>query len=101
MNKIKFTQFGLVISALALLAGCAGTAETTLADGSVAYRIECDGSSAGLTRCFERAGKSCGAQGYMLVSQDGRLISSGDADSATLVKAYEDDRNSILFKCGS
>ena len=101
MNQKTAIKSGVLVSTLVLLAACAGPAQTTLADGSVAYEIECDGSTAGLTRCFERAGKSCGAQGYMLVTPDGRLISSGEADSSSLTKIYEDEMNRILFKCGS
>lgn len=103
MKMMKLTQYGLVVSSLALLAACAGPAQTTLADGSLAYRIDCDGSSAGLTRCFERAGKSCGAAGYMLVAQDGRLVSDASAaglSSEALVKIYEEDMNTIYFRCG-
>ena len=104
MKTKTVTKCGLFVSALFLLSACAGPAQTTLADGSVAYQIDCDGSLAGLNRCFERAGKSCGAEGYMLVAQDGRVVSSSAAagiGSEELVKGYEDDMNSIYFKCGS
>ena len=40
----------------------------------------------------------------MLVTQDGRIVSSGSAagaESEVQVKIYEDDMNSILFRCGS
>ena len=104
MNMKTLTRTGALISSLVLLAACAGPAQTTLADGSVAYQIDCDGSSAGLQRCFERAGKSCGAEGYMLVTQDGRVVTTSSAAgpaSEAQVKIFEDDMNSILFKCGS
>lgn len=103
MTKIKATQFGITISLLALLAACAAQTQTTLSDGAAAYRIDCDGTSAGLNYCFERAGKSCGAAGYTIVDQEGRTITTSrvaDSDMETLVREYEADQNSILVKCG-
>ena len=101
MTMKTMTQTGILISSVLLLAACAGPAQTTLADGSVAYQLECDGSQTGLQRCLERAGKTCGAQGYLLVTQDGRAVSSAPADSQVLTKVFEDDMNAILFKCDS
>ena len=104
MNPRTTLQTVLLSSALVLLAACAGPSQTTLADGTLAYSIDCDGSSAGLQRCFERAGKSCGAEGYKLVAQDGRLITDASAaglSSQSLVKIYEEDMNTIYFRCGS
>ena len=104
MNIKTLTRTGTLAASLVLLAACAGPAQTILADGSVAYQIDCDGSQTGLQRCLERAGKSCGAEGYMLVAQDGRVVSSAPAagvDSTALTKIFEDDMNSILFRCGS
>ena len=104
MKQIKAMKFSLNISGLALLAACATPTQTTLSDGTVAYRIDCDPSAAGMNYCFERAGKSCGAAGYTIVDEEGQMISRGDAaDSATegRVKAYVIDQNSILIKCGT
>lgn len=103
MTQIKATQFGITISFLALLAACAAPTQTTLPDGTVAYRIDCDRTSAGLNLCFERAGKSCGADGYTIVDREGRTISTNrvaDSDQAALVREYEANQNSILVKCG-
>lgn len=97
---------GIAISFLALLAACAAPSQTTtLPDGTVAYRIDCDATAAGLNYCFERAGKTCGATGYAIVSQDGRLISTSDvADSDRIeqVSAFDTGQNedSILISCG-
>ncbi len=104
MKPITATKFGLTISALTLLAACAAPTQTTLSDGTVAHRIECDGTASGLNYCFERAGKSCGAAGYTIVDQDGQTISEGGvggSDTETLVRQYATDQNSILVKCGS
>lgn len=87
------------------LSGCSSLPTTaTLADGTVAYRIDCDGSRSGLNYCFEKAGKSCGAEGYTIVDQSGTRLSNSkvaDGDMASLIKAYEMDKNSILIRCGS
>lgn len=103
MTQIKALKFGITISLLALLAACAAQTEATLPDGTVAYRIDCDRTSAGLNLCFERAGKSCGAEGYTIVGRDGQIISTSrvaDSDREALVREYEANQNSILFKCG-
>lgn len=104
MNPIRAMRFGLTVSLLTLLAACAAPTQTTLSDGTEAYRIECDGTAAGLNYCFERAGKSCGAFGYRIVDQDGNTISEGDvggSNAESLVREYATDQNSILVKCGS
>ena len=103
-NKLKVVQSGLTAMLLILVAGCAASPVTTLPDGSVAYRIDCDGSARGLNLCFEKAGKSCGASGYTIVDPNGRRIASSeiaDYDMQTIVRAYASDRNSILVRCGS
>jgi len=87
------------------LGACATTPETTtLADGSVAFRVNCDGASSGMNYCFERAGKSCGAEGYSIVDSNGRVVSSAnatDSDLAPITKAWQEDQSSILVRCGS
>lgn len=102
----KVTKLGVAISFLALVAACAAPSQTMLADGSVAYRIDCDATAQGMNYCFERAGKTCGAAGYMIVSQDGRLISTSDvadSDRASQVSAFDTGQNvdSIFVRCGS
>lgn len=102
MKLINATKLGFTIAALALFAACAAPSQTLLPDGTVAYRIDCDGTAAGMNYCFERAGKSCGAAGYVIVDQDGRTLSqsaAADTDMDALVRIYESDQNSILFRC--
>ena len=106
MSQIKAAQFGTAISFLALLAACATPTQTTLSDGTVAYRIDCDVTDRGLNYCFERAGKSCGAAGYTVVDQEGRVIvksDAGDPDNAAVVRAYDTGQNtrSILVRGGT
>lgn len=103
MTQIRATQFSIIICLLALLTACATQTQTTLSDGTVAYRMDCDGTAGGLNYCFERAGKSCGAAGYTIVDRDGRTISTSrvaDSDMETLVRVYKTDQNSILVRCG-
>ncbi len=89
----------------ALLTACAAPVQTTtLADGSRAYLIDCEGTARGLNMCFEKAGKSCGAEGYTIVGKRGQRLSSSDvadAEMQDLMKAYATDKSSILVKCGS
>ncbi len=104
MNRLEAAKFGLTATTLLLLAGCAASPVTTLPDGSVAYRVDCDGSARGMNLCFEKAGKSCGAAGYTIVDADGRRISGSeiaDYDMQTIVRSYASDSSSILIKCGS
>ena len=104
MNAVKPIGYGLLIYTMALVAACTAPPQTTLPDGSVAYLIECDGTTGGLNYCFERAGKSCGAAGYTIVGRDGRTLLTSDAidsDTEAQVRAYETDQNSLLVRCGS
>ena len=93
-----------LVSVLALLNACASAPSVvTLPDGSVAYRIDCGGSAVGLNYCFEQAGKSCGAEGYSIVSPDGRVLSTSEvaaADPESLTVAFSTDTNVIYVKCG-
>lgn len=104
MHATRTKQCLFTVSAAVLLAACAGPSQVTLADGSVAYRISCDGTAVGMNYCFERAGKSCGADGYTVVDQDGRTISTSavaEQDTEALVRSFSTDQNSMLVKCGS
>lgn len=104
MKSINATKFGLTIATLVLFAACASLSQSLLSDGTVAYRIDCDGTAAGMNYCFERAGKSCGAAGYVIVDQDGRTLSqssAADTDIDALVRIDEADQNSILFRCNT
>ena len=92
------------IAAAIMFVGCAGPSQVTLPDGTVAYRIACDGTAAGMNYCFERAGKSCGAEGYTVVDRNGATISTSaasDRDAEDLVRSFSTDQNSMLVKCGS
>ncbi len=104
MHDTKIKQFLSTVSIAVLLTACAGPSQVTLADGTMAYRIDCDGTAAGMNYCFERAGKSCGADGYTVVDSDGRTISTSavaDQDATALVRSYSTDQNSMLVKCGT
>lgn len=104
MNKTIRVVVAAIAANFALLSGCATPVETTLADGSVAYRIDCGGNTRGMNYCFEKAGKSCGAEGYSIVGRDGTVIATSAAaetDAEAVVRGFETDRNSILIKCGS
>jgi len=87
-----------------VLGACAGPSQTTLPDGTLAYRIDCGASTADMNFCFEKAGKSCGAEGYRIVGRDGQVLGNSEAaasDSVKAVKAWQTDRNSIFIVCGS
>ena len=99
-------SLGIAVCALSLLAACAsqGPATTTLPDGSLAYRIDCGQGSGGMNFCFEKAGKSCGADGYTIVRPDGTFVSSSranESERAVRVRQNQADRNSILITCGT
>ena len=105
MNNVKRLGTILMASAVLSLAACAsGPSTTTLADGTVAYRIDCGASAADMNFCFEKAGKSCGADGYNIVGRDGVLLGTSEvaaSDSVKVVKAWQTDRNSIYITCGT
>lgn len=94
----------IALIACLLLAGCAAPRTATLPDGTFAYRIDCDGTARGLNYCLEKAGKSCGARGYRIVTPEGETVTSSAAvegDAQALFKDYAADRNSILIQCGA
>ena len=104
MRGKSVLRAGILGASLLVIAACAGPRETVLADGTVAYRIDCESTSGGLNYCFERAGKSCGADGYTLLGDDGSTLGSadaGDADIDSLVRTHQGDQNSILVRCGT
>lgn len=87
---------------LVLTACAGGPTVATMPDGSYAYRIDCDGTARGLNYCLEKAGKSCGARGYRIVTPEGETVTTSaavDGDAQALFKDYAADRNSILIQC--
>ena len=104
MKLVTLTRTILAAGSLVILGGCATPAPTTLSDGTTATRIACEGTGRGLNYCFERAGKSCGAEGYTILDDSGRVIGKSDvADAGTdrLVRQYAEDQSGILIRCGS
>ena len=104
MQVTTVARLGFVTFALGIFAGCGGSAQTMLPDGSQAYVIDCGGTARGLNYCFEKAGQSCGAAGYTIVGRDGQALSKSDvadSDMEALVREYEADPNSILIRCGT
>ena len=105
MHDAKCVSTIILALAALSLAGCAsGPSTATLADGTVAYRIDCGASAADMNFCFEKAGKSCGADGYSIVGRDGLLLGTSEvaaSDSVKVVKAWQTDRNSIYITCGT
>ena len=104
MNRSNAAAVSLAITVLMLIAACAGPSTTTLPDGRTAFRIDCSAGVGGLNFCFEKAGKSCGAEGYTIVGEDGATISSSSAtetERAARLRAYQLNSNSILVVCGT
>ncbi len=106
MKKRKTLSLGGAVFAVSLLAACAsqGPVTTTLPDGTLAYRIACGQGTGGMNFCFEKAGKSCGADGYTIVRPDGTVVSSSRANESereVRVRQNQADRNSILITCGT
>ncbi len=102
-NKIR--NVATAAAALVLFGACsANQTVTTLPDGSEAIRIDCGGSSVGVNYCFEKAGKTCGAEGYSIVRPDGTVMATVDmsgTNAQDLVRGFSTETNSILIKCGS
>ncbi len=95
--------FSLLASAM-LTTACSSQRTTTLPDGTVATRIDCTSSTSGLNFCFEKAGKSCGAEGYTIVSPQGEVLGSSavaGTEPAALVRGFDGNAASILIKCGT
>ncbi len=104
MNYIMTAKLTLFIPVLALLAACGAQTQTALPDGTMATRIDCSAQTGGLNFCFEKAGKSCGADGYTILARDGQAISSSNAtetERIARIQSYQTDGNSILIKCGT
>lgn len=104
MTSIKAVRFAWMLATILFLAACAGPTRTTLPDGTVALLIDCEGTAAGMNYCFERAGKSCGAEGYTIVDPTGQRLAGSDVadeDIVGLVRQFQTDQNSILVRCGT
>lgn len=101
MFKNSTPVFSALLLSMVVLPGCATPEQTTtLEDGSMAFVIECDGTARGLNACLERAGRSCGATGYVLVDNTGRRVADSTSESGeSLIKDFSGDRNSIMFQC--
>lgn len=56
---------------LGLLAGCASSDPTFLANGQAVLRITCNLAIDGMTSCFRLAGDTCGARGFIIYNWNG------------------------------
>jgi len=61
-----------LVALLALLAGCAQTTPTFLANGQEVIRVTCNNAIQGVTACFAKAGDLCGPRGYVLFDWSGK-----------------------------
>lgn len=61
----------VVVSATAVLTGCAVAKKTYGPNGEVAHSINCSGSALTWGACMEKAGEICGASGYNVISNSG------------------------------
>jgi hypothetical protein len=64
---------GLAVLTLASLAGCSSTSTLTyLPSGETGFAINCSGGDASESwgECYKRAGETCGAYGYDVISKD-------------------------------
>ncbi len=71
-----------LFASLTLLSGCASSSTASLInlpDGRQGFTLNCSGSDADTSwaKCYEMAGKSCGASGYDVVSKDGDDAATG------------------------
>ena len=104
MNRSNTATIGLAFPIFLLIAACAGSSTNTLPDGRSTLRIDCSAGVGGLNYCFEKAGKSCGAEGYTIVGRDGETISTSNAATSereARLRAYDADANSINIVCGT
>ena len=99
----KLIQGFIILGAAALSACATPPVQTRLADGTLVYRIECDGTAAGLNYCFGKAGKSCGAEGFTVVDEGGNTLTDSEAADVGVdgsMSLWAGDQNAILVKCG-
>lgn len=61
----------VLISMIALVAGCATASKTYTSDGKEGYAIDCSGSALNWSMCYEKAGELCGAKGYEVLEKSG------------------------------
>ncbi|WP_252274489.1 hypothetical protein [Pseudomonas subflava] len=68
----------LLMTALALIAGCSATANTYEKRGRKGLNINCSGLTSSWERCEERAARACGPAGYKVLARAGE--DQGDED---------------------
>jgi hypothetical protein len=73
-----------LMALLLLLAGCAQSAPTYLANGQEVVRVTCAQAIRGTTACFAKAGELCGPRGYVIFDWSGRPWTEPYPDPDTL-----------------
>ena len=102
---MKFIQIiknlALLFIMSVVLLSCAISDKIHLSDGSEAYEIHCDGAAIGINVCFEKAMKLCGANGFKMLNNEGRFISSveGMANNSSINYGPLSISKSITIKC--
>lgn len=83
-----------------IVAGCAVSKETYLADGTAGHSIDCSGSALTWGDCYEKAGDLCGANGYDVITRDGEDGASLAATGGTVYGSSLMKR-SMLVRCSN
>lgn len=62
------------LGVVVLLAGCATSQPTYLANGMRAYQVDCSMAVSGLNACYAVAAELCGGRGFGVFDWDGRAV---------------------------
>ena len=84
---------------LMLFTSCATVSKTYTPSGEEAYSLNCSGTARGWDKCFQAAGKLCGANGYKILDR-----SSEDTVNAQFTSngffASKSHERTMLISCG-
>lgn len=72
MNKLIVTLAALV------LVGCATNAKTHVVRGVSGIEIDCSGLGSGWEKCYKRAARECGVQGYKVIGKSSDAKEEGE-----------------------
>ncbi|MCB2253427.1 hypothetical protein [Pseudomonas chlororaphis] len=59
----------IVVFAVLILAGCATNAKTHVVRGVSGIEIDCSGLGAEWAKCYKRAERECGGEGYKVITR--------------------------------
>ena len=86
----------IILLSTVILSACATSKEVYTSDGTRGYSINCSGSMLNWDSCYERAEKTCSAEGYEVLEKTGEEGLTVPGNSSSLQRGSIVHRSMVI-----